>query len=54
MKASAKKVSPTRGPRKKVAAKRKLDASALAWLLDRKLPPQNALPENPVLALRRL
>ncbi len=30
--------------------KRKLD---LSWLLDRPLPPESELPENPVLFLRR-
>ncbi|WP_395743975.1 hypothetical protein [Prosthecobacter sp.] len=54
MKGSAKKPSPVRETRKKVAAKRKLDASGLSWLLDRKLPPHHQLPENPVLVLRRL
>ncbi|WP_395749043.1 hypothetical protein [Prosthecobacter sp.] len=54
MKTSAKKTASVREPRKKAAAKRKLDASGLSWLLDRKLPPQNQLPENPVLVLRRL
>jgi len=54
MKASAKKLAPAHAARKKTARKRKLDASGLAWLLDRELPPADQLPENPVLVLRRL
>ncbi|MFN0080661.1 MAG: hypothetical protein ACKVY0_29685 [Prosthecobacter sp.] len=54
MKASAKKLAPAHTARKKPARKHKLDASGLAWLLDRELPPFDQLPENPVLVLRRL
>ncbi len=54
MKASAKKLASPHAERKKPARKRKLDASGLAWLLDRELPPVDQLPENPVLVLRRL
>jgi hypothetical protein len=54
MKASAKKLTSPPFARKKPARKRKLDASGLAWFLDRELPPVDQLPENPVLVLRRL
>jgi len=38
-------------PRKR-AKKYPKNASDLAWLLDRKLPPLDQLPENPVLLMR--
>jgi hypothetical protein len=43
--------------RPKTAAKSvkrpKLNAAGLSWLLNRELPAQDQLPENPVLVLRR-